>query len=319
MDVYSTGCILFILIRCALTSELVDAISLRNSYVSIVVLIISNYGVFATSFTAESCQHYYLLAPVFKNLQTMISQAILGVRTFNIARRDRRVGIVVMVSFFVAAGFQWFTDMYNRTYITVNGNCSTVSAGPHPSAWIFYIVAMVYDTGTLAISTFYLVRYHKFNARFTKLIKTMLLDGLGYFAVLSAVNIFNLILYHASDEAVQSSGASLGYAVTWIMSQRILTHLRELTADNEPDGARFDNVIVSRQLQPGRDVATALRSQFDMRKSPIDVEFGSHPPEDRSLNETELDIRVHVEQSVTVDYSAERETYRKPRNLRPTV
>ncbi|KAF9235787.1 hypothetical protein BU15DRAFT_33707, partial [Melanogaster broomeanus] len=60
----SLACILFILIR----------------YISIVVLVISNYGVFSTSFTVESCEHYYLLAPVFKVLQTMVSQVILGVR-----------------------------------------------------------------------------------------------------------------------------------------------------------------------------------------------------------------------------------------------
>lgn len=64
-----------------------------------------------------------------------------------------------------------------------------------------------------------------------------------------AANVFNLIIYRASDESIQSSGcvihplfiyyygtisplqtsicsASVGYAVTWIMSQRILIHLR---------------------------------------------------------------------------------------------
>ena len=68
-----------------------------GSYVSIIVMVVSNYGDLATSFTVESCQHYYLVAPVFKGssgsalphswrspgllvLQTMISQVILGVR-----------------------------------------------------------------------------------------------------------------------------------------------------------------------------------------------------------------------------------------------
>ncbi|KIJ63169.1 hypothetical protein HYDPIDRAFT_113767, partial [Hydnomerulius pinastri MD-312] len=142
----------------------------------------------------------------------------------------------------------------------------------------------------------------------------MIYDGLGYFVVLTACNILNLILYRASDEAVQSSGASLGYAVTWIMSQRILIHLREMSADME--GGRLDNVIVTRQLQPGRDVATALRSQFDSQKGPIDMEFGPNSPEVASANDMELDIRVHVERSVTVDYSAEGDlgqSFRKPR------
>jgi hypothetical protein len=61
------------------------------------VLILSNYGFFSTGFTPETCQHYYLVAPVFKGwsssylqpedsidyaavLQIMVSQVILGVR-----------------------------------------------------------------------------------------------------------------------------------------------------------------------------------------------------------------------------------------------
>jgi hypothetical protein len=58
-------------------------------------MIVSNYGFFATSFTPEMCQQYYLLAPAFKGLfsqycqdsidhfvvmQIMVSQVILGVR-----------------------------------------------------------------------------------------------------------------------------------------------------------------------------------------------------------------------------------------------
>jgi hypothetical protein len=99
-------------------------------------------------------------------------------------------------------------------------------------------------------------------------------------------------------------------------------YFTELATDNQPNGTRFDNVIVSRQLQPGRDVATALRSQFDKRKSPVDVELGSHPSEDRNVDGVELDIQVHVEQSVTVDLSAEGETYKRQRgrgNLPPAV
>ena len=40
----------------------------RCSYFSIVVMIVSNYGVFATSFTEETCQKYYFVSPVFKGL-----------------------------------------------------------------------------------------------------------------------------------------------------------------------------------------------------------------------------------------------------------
>jgi hypothetical protein len=40
----------------------------RCSYFSIVVMVVSNYGVFATSFTEETCQKYYFVSPVFKGV-----------------------------------------------------------------------------------------------------------------------------------------------------------------------------------------------------------------------------------------------------------
>jgi len=275
----SLGCILFVLIR----------------YVSIIVMVISNYGVLATSFTVESCQNYYLAAPCFKVLQTMVSQIILGVRTFNIARRRSGVGMALAIAFVITTGLEWFTNMYNRVPVLSEGSCTPGNDGPYPTAWIYYVISMLWDTGTLSVSTFYLVRYNSINGRWSRLIRTMIYDGLGYFLVLTGVNIFNLILYRASDQGVQSAGASIGYAVTWIMSQRILIHLRELSEPAEI--TRFENIILTRPLQPGRSVVNALRSQCDIQKTPIDMEYAPSPP-----RELDLDVQVVVEQSVTVDY-----------------
>ncbi|KAN0085829.1 hypothetical protein V8E55_006963 [Tylopilus felleus] len=297
----SLGCVLFVLIR----------------YVSVVVMVVSNYGVLGT-FSAEECNSYYLVAPFFKVVQTMISQVILGVRTFNIARRERSVGIALAVAFFLTTGLDWFTNMYRRVPVLESGSCTPGNDGTYPTAWIYYVVSILWDTGTLSVSSFYLVRYNAINGRLSRLIKTMIYDGLGYFLVLTAVNAFNLVLYRASDQAVQvmyhyhrSSNmthssrnsrvsvcrdvrASMGYAITWIMSQRILLHLRELS---EPEIARFENIILSRPIQPGRSVVNALRSQCDLQKTPIDLEYSPDSPRD-----LELDVQVIVEQSVTVDY-----------------
>lgn len=95
----SLACVLFILIR----------------YVSIVAIVASNYGFFSTTFTQQACQKYYLVAPIFKAVQTMISQVILGVRTFNIARRDRRIGIALLLLFLFSISAEWFADLFHGT------------------------------------------------------------------------------------------------------------------------------------------------------------------------------------------------------------
>lgn len=101
------------------------------------------------------------------------------------------------------------------------------------------------------------------------------------------------------------------------MSQRILIHLRGVSSRSilkivlnrsshnfrspelsEPaDITRFENIILTRPLQPGRSVVNALRSQCDLQKTPIDMEYSPGSP-----RELELDVQVVVEQSVTVDY-----------------
>ena len=71
LDRISLACVLFILIRYALSSHSCDFLrSHSRSYISIAVMIISNYGFFSTDFTLEKCQHYYLLAPIFKGLSS---------------------------------------------------------------------------------------------------------------------------------------------------------------------------------------------------------------------------------------------------------
>ncbi|KAJ8595615.1 hypothetical protein M405DRAFT_330883 [Rhizopogon salebrosus TDB-379] len=286
----SLACILFILIR----------------YASIAVMIVSNYGFFATSFTPETCQQYYRLAPAFKVMQIMVSQVILGVRTFNIAKRDRRIGIFILLLYIVSLALEWFTNIYDRFPEMVNGNCTSANNGKRLSAWLYYLVVMLYDLAMLTISTSYLLRYSPLSTRLGQLIRALIYDGIGYFLVLSGANILNLILYHTTDPATQVS--SLGYAVTWIMSQQILIQLREIAgAENQ----RLENVVLAR---PSRNTVSALRSQFNS-KSPIDAEFSPTGPHNVHPNDMDLDVRVHVERTVVIDYTDESEyssTYGKP-------
>lgn len=279
------ACILFILIR----------------YGSIMVMILSNYGVFSTSFTQETCKHYYMVAPVFKVIQTMISQVILGVRTFNIARRDRRIGITLVVLYFVSVSLEWFTNMFDRIPVVVSGNCTPGNSGKILSAWFYYTVAMSYDLAVLTISTVYLLRYHPLSSRLEWLVRVLIYDGIGYFVVLTGSNILNIILYHTSDIKTQAAGASIGFVVIWIMSQRILIHLRELS---EAETRRLDHLAAVRSPQNARDMVPAIRSPLTA-KSHIDPEYGLESFNDVHTDDMELEICACVKPSVTLDHSDE--------------
>ncbi|KAG2747305.1 hypothetical protein P692DRAFT_20737791 [Suillus brevipes Sb2] len=145
----SLSCVLFILIR----------------YVSIVTIVVSNYGYFSTDFTQQACQQYYLAAPIFKAVQTMISQAILGVRTFNIARRDRRIGIALLLIYFFLVSVEWFTDISQRALVPLSPVCTSADAGKTLSIWFFYLAAMLYDIVMVTISTMHLLHYNPLSSR----------------------------------------------------------------------------------------------------------------------------------------------------------
>ncbi|KAG1767318.1 hypothetical protein EV702DRAFT_1203796 [Suillus placidus] len=294
------ACILFILIR----------------YGSIIVMILSNYGVFSTSFTHETCKHYYMVAPVFKVIQTMISQVILGVRTFNIARRDRRIGIVLVVLYFVSVsvgcydtsvtsllpGLAGMVHQHVRPDTTNSRRFFRErNSGKILSAWFYYTAAMSYDLAVLTISTVYLLRYHPLSSRLEWLVRVLIYDGIGYFVVLTGSNILNIILYHTSDIKTQAAGASIGFAVIWIMSQRILIHLRELS---EAETRRLDHVVAVRSPQNARDMMPAIRSPLTP-KSHIDPEFELKSFNDVPTDDMELDICACVMPSVTLDHSDE--------------
>ncbi|OJA13669.1 hypothetical protein AZE42_08980 [Rhizopogon vesiculosus] len=273
----SLACVLFILIR----------------YGSILVMTLGNYGIFSTGFTEETCRHYHLAPICFKVIQTMISQVILGVRTFNIARRDRRIGIALVLLFFVS--LEWFTNLFHRiqpTAVVVNGNCTTANAGKVLTAWLYYLTSMVYDLVVLIISAVYLLRYNPVSSGLGRLIRVQVPSacaGAPFDQNLPpASNIFNIVLYHTSDIETQSAGVSMGFAVTWIMSQRILIHLRELS---ELETRRVDNAVVPRPAQTQRDGLSPVRSRFDS-KTPIDPESAPPTSPDHAYtSDLELDTR----------------------------
>ncbi|KAG1902357.1 uncharacterized protein F5891DRAFT_1186455 [Suillus fuscotomentosus] len=274
----SLACVLFILIR----------------YFSVLVMIISNYGYFATSFTQQTCQHYYLAAPAFKVMQSMISQVILGVRTFNVAGRNRRLGIALLLLYLITVSVEWFTNLYHRIPVVVE--LHPINSGKRLSAWLYYLVVMLYDLVMLTISTVHLLRYNPLSSRVGRLVRVLIYD---------ATNLLNLILYHTTDAETQSAGASLGYAVTWIMSQQILVHVRE------PDPRRLENVVIARPITHSsarKNAMSGLRSQFESKghsknsKSPIGPEFPPTSSRNGHPEDVELDVRVCVDRSVKVDY-----------------
>ncbi|KAH8101924.1 hypothetical protein BXZ70DRAFT_932481 [Cristinia sonorae] len=263
-----------------------------------------------------------------KAVQTLISQIIMGLRTYNISQRARWLKYSLPILIFVTSALEFFTNLYNRTMVqghvgqSKSQNCTGGNVD-HKTVWIFYVVAIFYDAFTVSVSSYYLLRSTSSLFRLSGFVKVLFYDGLGYLVCLTAANVVNLILYRASDPETQSSGASLGYTVTWILSQRILIHLRDAAEEAQSYSSR----AVTRELTSARDISRAMRSlrHLDPKqkgRDRLDDEYSLsppiHPPDGASdQTERDLDIKVQVEQRVTIEQNPHayvRETYRKSRS-----
>ena len=115
----------------------------------------------------------------------------------------------------------------------------------------------------------------------------MFIDGLGYFVMLTAINIANAIFWKTAPIMVQSAASSLGYAITMIAAQRILIHLRSsftepfailINADRLPKDIA-DNSSMPKlpalsvpDMNTGHDVAFRITIQRD-------IEAHTEPPD----------------------------------------
>ncbi|KAF8524048.1 hypothetical protein BU17DRAFT_85083 [Hysterangium stoloniferum] len=267
------ACILFILIR----------------YVSVLAIVLSNLGFFFHGFTTASCYKYYLIVPSFKATQTAISQIILGIRTIAIARQARWVERAILISYFITVVMEYFTNIYGRIPFRLPldspfTNCTSGNVAPKKVAWAHYLAAMLYDTLCLSIATRYIwvQARQKAALNINGLSRILLKEGILYFIFLTAANALNVVFYFVGSTQAQSSASTVGYAVTWIMSQRLILHLQHYK-QNPRSASSTDGLQQPRQALP----------QYLSNSGAKGV---------TSVDGIELDVRVTVEESVKVDY-----------------
>jgi len=224
--------------------------------------------------------------------------------------RSHGIGYLLLSSYAIACTVQWFFTLYQRKSRLGSepyGNCVPFSAAGERYAWIYYAVAVGYDSLTTTISAGFLLK-HKLNSNnivISKLTKMMLYDGIGYFVVLVAVNILNLLLYK-QDREIQTAGASLAYCVSWIMSQRLLIHLNDAMREHRD---RLESVIITHDIEAPRDVLHAARTPEELeQKSPGTFNI-------TALDMDEFQTRLQAQQDAGVQVRIER-TVKLDRQLR---
>jgi len=229
----SRQCFLFILIR----------------YVSIIAITMNGVGFFG-HFSSDACRHLYLVAPLFKVLQALSSQLVLFHRTYTISQKSAWIGIFLSLMVLASVPALLFANIFKRQYImTPEHNCTSGNDSGTRVAWIHYVICMVFDVATTGIASMYLWRYTREFKRLRVYLRRLIYEGLGYFILLTAVNILNIVVFRGASVDNQSSGVSIGYIATWIMSQRVLIRQQgTVRVSVEDDLPSFDIDLTSVRL-----------------------------------------------------------------------
>ncbi|KAJ7232765.1 hypothetical protein B0H12DRAFT_1144766 [Mycena haematopus] len=289
-----------------------------DRYTSILVLVVSNFGFFYEGFTEESCQRYFLTPSVFKVVQIMVSQVILVIilvfdayassRAYNLSRKSTKFAYALIFLFVLASSRKLvFLRHGSRSLSKMVSSCSSSSPTSLWGGWAHYAVAIVYDFIITVICIFFLLKLKTSKG------SMMLVDGICYFIGLALINFLNLGLYRASSLEVQvrhlsvHTLASLGYCVTWIMSQRLLIHIHEASVERR-NGSIDAAVTITQRIVSARDVSRAIRSQFESKNGAAfdltvpDFDVESLPRAGPSCEEDrDTEVHVRIERTVTME------------------
>ncbi|KAJ7486382.1 hypothetical protein B0H11DRAFT_2279010 [Mycena galericulata] len=279
-------------------------------YTSILVLTLSNFSFFYSGFDRERCHKFYAIPALFKVVQSMVSQAILDVRAYNLSLKSRKIGCSLLLFYLIACTLEWLSTAQNRTMVFTGPIVSCGSHSPTSAwgTWDSYVVAITYNFATTVVCIFFLLKMKTSSSNgsmISRVTRMMLVDGLWYFVVLTAINIVNLLFNRLSwlnEAAQQTAAASLGYCVIWIMSQRLLIHLHEMSVErrNESIGAA---VTITQQMTTARDVSHAIRSQFESKRGrgfdltvpDFDLESAHYATEE------DAEVHVRIERTVKLE------------------
>jgi len=230
------------------------------------------------------------------------------------------VGWPLSIKFVICTTLEGITNLDKRTPVVdpEYGNCRGVfQISQQPvGAYVYYVVAIIYDLVITAICMMYLLRYKAFSnsTLFSKFIRMMFYDGLNYFVALTAVNILNLILYRQS-EAIQTAAASLGYCVTWIMSKRLIIHLHAVSMErNENLDAPlpFSQSLSSPHIQTQFERKPTSVASLDLTIPEFDIdgmEAGVDWPEDMGVYVQRVEKTVQVERRPRIFYPLEEDSF----------
>jgi len=245
-------------------------------YTSVALVVMSSYTFFYHRFTVRTCEHWYLVPASMKVVQIMVTQAVMAWRMYIVSQRKRIITWFISGFYLLSCAAEWVTSLLNRVY-DLDGNCQSVNVAAVPTAWLYYVIAAIFDVVTTVTVVFYLVRLHPKTNLMSRLKKLLMYHGLGYFFALTVVNLFNILIFLSNRDQMQSAAAPVSYTLTWIFSQKLLIHLNDISLKEKAKAEETVEtiiIVVSRTIESGagEDNSGVVQTSCNGEKDSYDVD-----------------------------------------------
>ncbi|KAF7335588.1 hypothetical protein MVEN_02213100 [Mycena venus] len=237
----------------------------------------------------------------------------------------------------------WKVGVQIKRILAVHLKCDSSCGSHSPTSawggWVSYVVAIIYNFVTTVVCVFFLLKMKTSNgSMMSRVTRMMLVDGLWYFVVLTAINFVNLLFNRLTSlsELVQQTAAYDALypdgnlrlihkipELPWVTVHDRNLSWAEVSVERRNESINAA-VTITQRITTARNVSHAIRSQyesksargFDLTVPDFDLESAHYGA---PVTEEDAEVHVRIERTVRMermprvydleDYSRNRSTH----------
>ncbi|KAF8643352.1 hypothetical protein AX16_009081 [Volvariella volvacea WC 439] len=177
--------------------------------------------------SVETCKSIFLWQPVGALISTFLSQCIMFARVYALYSQSRVIAGILGTIMLAEMGVHVYTMtvVFPAPIPAPGVKIPCVAIGPLPWLIAFWVMPLVFDTVTFALTLYKSISYWRTQVE-SPTLALLFRDGLIYFAAIFTMNFLNVILFVTQNETLQAINLPATLMLTIIMSCRLVLNMR---------------------------------------------------------------------------------------------
>jgi len=207
----------------------------------------------------QECLNFYKIPTVLTVLNQLASELMLVWRTYAVCGRSTPLLIGLLITLSGAGAFElWVADNTGLAPVFPNLKQGCIPTDPPRVHLIaaYFLTAFSYDCIVTLLFGLSILRMQKWYRN--GLLITMITEGLGYFVLISALNLTNILIYFLVNSEVAAAMVPFTLTLPNLLMCRLTLNLRSFRDQNRL--TTIDTSLPMLPLSPGRSDITTLQN-----------------------------------------------------------